>query len=96
MLLVLAHLQPDPHTLGIAVPVELCQKVLALVFFAVHVLPSWAFWHEEDCENDERREHELQPEGQEPGDVAGQVQGTPSRTGCHDGTRKPGFISTHE
>jgi len=82
-------LKADPFAVCVAVSVVLGEEGLGFFGLAVGIVPSWRFWEEPDEEEDETGEHELEPDGDEPGDVTSHVDGSGTCSGCNDGTNRP-------
>ena len=89
MLFVLAELECHPWGFGVAVAVVLDQEVSALLLLAVDVLPTGGLGHEPDEDGDQAGEHELEPDGDEPGGVTGDGKSPASGTRCDDGADEP-------
>ena len=86
---VFPHLELDPFTLWVSIAVILGQECLSLVHLSIRVEPARRLGNEPGEEENESREHHLEPDWKDPRNVSSHVD---SAAGCstgNDGTDRP-------
>lgn len=93
MLLVLVQLKSYPDRVATTQTVPGCQCLNSFLGLAIGVQPSRGFWDEERANDDQSWEDQLEPDRDEPGAIALDVETTASGTRSQDGANQPGGVA---
>lgn len=88
--LVLGHLKEDPGVVWVALSVILGESLASLLTVAAGIVPSWGLWQKPGTEQDDRWEHDLEPNWNNPGSISTfVVESTASCSGSNESSNWP-------